>query len=76
MCELMPLLQWEVTWARGRAVPRCCRRTISASWRGAEGLEGLPPCPSLPPPPPKGLQEGEEVGQEVVYKSTPLGGWV
>lgn len=70
MCELVPLLQGEVTWVRGRAVPRCCRRTIDTSWRGVGGLEGLP----LPPTPAKGWQEREEVRQEVMYETTHFGG--
>lgn len=49
-------------------MPRCCRRTISASWHGDEGLEGLP---SL-----KGLQEREEVDPEVMYRDTHFRGWV
>ena len=69
MCELVPLLQGEVTWARGRAVLRCCRRIINASWHKVEGLEGLPP-------PPKRLS-GERGGrEEVIYKNTHFVGWV
>lgn len=42
MCELVPLLQGEVTWMRGCAVLRRCRGAAVASWHGVGGLEGLP----------------------------------
>lgn len=65
MCELVPLLQGEVTWARGRAVPEGPSMPPATGWKVWR----------FPSTPPEGLQEREEeVGQEGMYKNTPLRG--
>lgn len=38
MCKLVPLLQGDVSWMRGPAVSRWCRRAAGASWHCTKKL--------------------------------------
>lgn len=38
MCEMVSLLQGEITWMRGSAVSKWCRRAAGAFWHCMEEL--------------------------------------